>query len=143
MKLRHASDADIPLLAELNHQLIQDERAPNPMSVPELVQRLRAWLSGDYRAVVFELAAEPVAYALFRPSETDVYLRQFFVSRAHRRRGIGRQAIEVFREQIVSPNQALSLEVFDHNEVAIAFWQAAGFEQFAISYRINARRAGV
>ena len=143
MKLRYASDEDIPLLAELNHQLIQDERAPNPMSVRELAERMRAWLSTDYRAVIFELAAEPIAYALFRSSEEGVYLRQFFVSRAHRRRGVGRRAIETFREQIVSPDQALSLEVLIHNEAGIAFWQAVGFEQHAVSFRIGPKRATV
>jgi GNAT superfamily N-acetyltransferase len=143
MKLRYASDEDIPLLAELNHQLIQDERAPNPMSVRELAEQMRGWLSGDYRAVVFELAAEPIAYALFRSSEEGIYLRQFFVSRAHRRRGIGRRAIEAFREQVVSQDQVLSLEVFVHNEVGIAFWQAVGFGQHTLSFRIGPKRAVV
>lgn len=143
MKHRYASDEDIPLLADLNHQLIQDERAPNPMSVRELAERMRAWLHGDYRAVFFELAAETVAYALFRSSEEGLYLRQFFVSRAHRRRGIGRQAIEIFREQVVSPDQALSLEVFVHNEAGIAFWQAVGFEQHTLSFRIGPKRVAV
>jgi GNAT superfamily N-acetyltransferase len=143
MKLRYASGEDIPLLAELNHQLIQDEVAPTPMSVHDLAERMRAWLSGDYRAVVFELAAEPVAYALFRSSEEGVYLRQFFVSRAHRRRGVGRRAIEIFREQVVSSDQILSLEVFVHNEAGIAFWQAVGFEQHTLSFRIGPKQAAV
>ncbi len=135
MKLRYATDEDIPLLAELNHQLIQDEKAPNPMSVRELAERMRAWLHGDYRAVFFELAAETVAYALFRSSEEGLYLRQFFVSRAHRRRGIGRQAIEIFREQVVPSGQILSLEVLVHNEDGIAFWRALGFREHALSFQ--------
>ena len=137
MKLRYASEEDITLLAELSHQLIQDERAPNPMSVPELADRMRTWLRGDYQAVIFELSAKPVAYALFRPSEENLYLRQFFVSRGHRRQGIGRRAIQLFREQVVSPGQALSLEVFVHNEAGIAFWRALGFRQHALSFRID------
>jgi ribosomal protein S18 acetylase RimI-like enzyme len=143
MKLRYASDEDIQLLAELNHQLIQDERVPNPMSVRELAERMRAWLGGDYRPVVFELAAEPIAYALFRTSEEGIYLRQFYVSRANRRRGVGRRAIEIFREQVVSSDQALSLEVFVHNEAGVAFWQAVGFEQHTLSFRIGPKRADV
>ena len=62
---------------------------------------------------------------------------------AHRRRGVGRRAIETFREQIVSPDQALSLEVLIHNEAGIAFWQAVGFEQHAVSFRIGPKRATV
>jgi ribosomal protein S18 acetylase RimI-like enzyme len=135
VKLRYASAEDIPLLAELSHQLIQDERASNPVSVAELSTRMRAWLQGEYRAVIFERASEPVAYALFRPSEEGLYLRQFFVDRAHRGQGVGRRAIELFREQVVPSGQPLLLEVLVHNEGAIAFWQRLGFRQHALSFR--------
>jgi ribosomal protein S18 acetylase RimI-like enzyme len=135
VKLRYASAEDIPLLAELNHQLIQDERASNPMSVAELSTRMYAWLQGEYRAVIFERGSEPVAYALFRPSEEGLYLRQFFVGRAHREQGVGRRAIELFREQVVPAGQPLSLEVLVHNEGAIAFWRRLGFRQHALSFR--------
>ncbi len=141
MKLRYAAAEDVPLLAELNHQLIQDECAPNPMSVSELSVRLRAWLRGDYQAVIFEVVSEPVAYALFRTSEEGLYLRQFYVVRHHRRQGIGRRAFHLFREEVVSPGQSLSLEVLVRNEEGIAFWQALGFREHAISFRIESQRA--
>jgi ribosomal protein S18 acetylase RimI-like enzyme len=137
VKLRYTSAEDIPLLAELNHQLIQDERASNPMSVAELSARMRAWLQGEYRAVIFERASEPVAYALFRPSEEGLFLRQFFVDRAHRRQGVGRRAIELFREQVVPSGQPLLLDVLVNNEGAIAFWRRLGFRQHALSFRID------
>ncbi len=135
MKHRYASDEDIPLLAEQNYQLIQDERAPNPMSVCELSTRMQGWLDGEYRAIIFERRSEPVAYALFRPSEEGLYLRQFFVCRAHRRQGVGRRAIELLREQVVPTGQILSLEVLVHNEDGIAFWRALGFREHALSFQ--------
>lgn len=135
MKLRYASEEDVRLLAELNHQLIEDERASNPMSVAELSTRMRTWLHGEYRAVIFERASAPVAYALFRRSDEGLYLRQFFVSRAHRRQGVGRRAVELLREQVIPPGQTLSLEVLVHNEDGIAFWRALGFQQHALSFR--------
>ncbi len=52
--------------------------------------------------------------------------------------GIGRRAIHLFREEVVLPGQALSLEVLYHNEEGIAFWQALGFRRHAISFRIEA-----
>jgi ribosomal protein S18 acetylase RimI-like enzyme len=137
VKIRYTSEEDIPLLAELNHQLIQDERASNPMSVADLSTRMRAWLQSEYRAVIFERASKPVAYALFRSSEEGLYLRQFFVDRAHRRQGVGRLAIELFREQVVPSGQSLSLEVLANNEGAIAFWRQLGFRQHALSFRID------
>jgi ribosomal protein S18 acetylase RimI-like enzyme len=135
VKLRYASDEDVPLLAELNHQLIQDERAPNPMSVVELSDRMREWLQGDYRAVIFEHSSTPVAYALLRPSNEGTYLRQFFVHRAHRRRGLGQRAIELLRERVVPAGEPLSLEVLVHNQEGIAFWRALGFREHALSFR--------
>ncbi len=71
-----ATADDCPLLAELNHQLIQDEGHRNRMRVAELERRMRDWLAGDYRAVLFEERSEVVAYALFRELPDEIYLRQ-------------------------------------------------------------------
>ena len=38
-----ATEADLPLLAEMNRRLIEDEGSENPMTVAELQQRMRAW----------------------------------------------------------------------------------------------------
>lgn len=35
-------------------QLIQDEGHRNRMTVAELEQRMRGWIAGEYRAVIFE-----------------------------------------------------------------------------------------
>jgi hypothetical protein len=55
MRYHLANDLDLPLLAEWNRQLIQDEGHRNPMTVAELQARMQGWLAGEYRAVVFEL----------------------------------------------------------------------------------------
>lgn len=89
MDFRFATPDDVSLLAELNHQLIEDEGSANSMSVAELASRMLRWLEADYRAVLFEVSAEPVAYLLYRPSEDGIYVRQLFVCRGHRRRGYG------------------------------------------------------
>jgi hypothetical protein len=54
MKYRQATLNDSSLLAKLNHQLIRDEGHRNPMTVPELENRMRGWLSTDYEAIIFE-----------------------------------------------------------------------------------------
>ena len=137
MKLRHASKDDLRLLAELNRQLIQDEQAQNPMSLCELQERMSRWLASEYRAVIFEVASEPVAYALYRPSEEGLYLRQFFVIRDRRRQGLGRQAIELFRLQVLPSGTALVLEVLVNNEAGINFWRSLGFREHAITFRAS------
>ncbi|HIF94882.1 MAG TPA: GNAT family N-acetyltransferase [Myxococcales bacterium] len=136
MKLRFAESKDIALLSQLNHELIEDERAPNPMSIDELNQRMTTWLEGDYRAVIFELESSDVAYALYREEKDGLYLRQFYVVRDRRRQGIGQTAIELFREQVVGSGQTLTLEVFSHNETGIVFWRALGFQEHSIAFRI-------
>ena len=138
MHARLASLDDVPLLAELNRQLIEDERAANAMSLAELEARMRAWLEGEYRAALFDVAGETVAYALFRPSDDGIYVRQFFVSRSQRRKGHGRRAIRLLREQMLSTGQTLELDVLVHNDGGLAFWRALGFREHALSFRIRA-----
>jgi ribosomal protein S18 acetylase RimI-like enzyme len=135
VRIREATAADLPLLARLNRELIEDQRSSNPMTLAELEERMRGWLGGEYRAVFFELD-EVVAYALFRPAEGGIHLRQFFVLRSFRRRGIGRGAIEAFRRRYVPAGAAVTLEVLVHNETGIAFWRALGFEEHALSLRL-------
>jgi ribosomal protein S18 acetylase RimI-like enzyme len=137
VNLRFASLQDVPLLAELNRQLIEDERASNAMSIAELEARMRAWLEGEYRAALFEVAAETVAYALFRPTDEGIYLRQFFVARSQRRKGHGRRAIRLLREQLLQTGQTLELDVLVHNDIGLAFWRALGFREHALSFRVR------
>ena len=53
MEYWHAAESDLGLLAEWNHQLIQDDCQRDPMTVQELRERMAGWLSGEYEAVVF------------------------------------------------------------------------------------------
>ena len=61
MKHRFGTESDLNLLAEWNHQLIRDEGHRNPMTIAQLRERMRGWLAGEYKAVLFDKAAEPVA----------------------------------------------------------------------------------
>jgi GNAT superfamily N-acetyltransferase len=80
MQDRLATAEDCPTLAELKFQLIHDEGHRNLMTLAQLEERMRSWLtSGEYWAVLFEENHEVGAYALFRETDAEVYLRQFFV----------------------------------------------------------------
>src|SRR6266481_3715665 len=127
MTFRPATPDDCALLARLNHELIRDEGHRNPMTVPELDQRMRGWLAGEYQAVIYEDAGEVVAYALFREEPEEIYLRQLFVVRHNRRRGIGRRAVEILRSQLWPKDKRLTVEVLVSNENAVAFWRAVGY----------------
>lgn len=132
MRWRRATVGDAPLLADMNRQLREDE-APlaEPLRV-DFESRMLGWLSGEYSAVLFELNAVPVAYALWRDHEgRGVYLRQFFVARDRRRQGLGRRAIELLVSEVLPPGTDVTLEVLDQNPTGLAFWRALGFCSYA------------
>jgi len=126
---RIATAADVAQLASWNQQLIEDEGHDNPMSLEQLVARMRTWLANEYQAVVFEEPATPtpVAYALFRNAPEWIHLRQFFVTRDRRRRGIGARAVALLRDAVFPPDKAVIVEAMAWNHAALSFWRAAGF----------------
>ena len=136
MTFRAATLDDCSQLAELNHQLIRDEGHRNPMSVSELEQRMRGWLSTEYRAVVYEDAGEVVAYALFREQAEEIYLRQLFVVRHRRSQGIGRRFVEILKSQVWPKAKRLTVEVLVANKRAVSFWRSVGYADYALSLEI-------
>lgn len=106
------------------------------MSVPQLEQRMRDWLNSEYRAVLFEEDREVVAYALFQDQPDQIYLRQLFVARHKRRRGFGREAVQILRSRIWRKNKRLTVEVLVANESAVAFWRAVGYVDYAVTLEI-------
>lgn len=131
-----ASVHDALLLAAMNRELITDERHRNPMSDAQLVERMRGWLAdtGDcgYRAVIFECDGKSAGYALYRDETDHVYLRQFYVARTHRRRGIGRVALTWLWEHRWRDVPHISVDVLIGNAAGIAFWRAAGFQDYCL-----------
>jgi predicted acetyltransferase len=116
--------------------LIHDEGHRNPMTVSQLEQRMRDWLAGEYRAVIFETEGDVVAYALFCEQQEEIYLRQFFVVRHQRRRGFGRQAVEILRSAIWPTNKRLTVQVLVANQGAVGFWRVLGYVDYALTLEI-------
>ena len=106
------------------------------MNVPELEERMRGWIEGEHQAVIFEEGGREVAYALFRGDEKEIYLRQLFVVREHRRRGYGREALRILREQIWPRDKRLTVEVLVRNPAAVAFWRAVGYSDYSLTLEI-------
>jgi len=136
MKFRPATVNDCPLLAELNHQLIRDEGHRNPMTVPELEQRMRGWLANGYQTVIYEDAGEIVAYALYSEQSQYIHLRHLFVVRHRRRQGIGLKVVKSLRSQIWPQGKRLTVDVLVANERGVAFWRAAGYKDYCITLEI-------
>ena len=106
------------------------------MSISELEQRMRGWLASEYVAVIFEKDGEVVAHALYWEQPAEIYLRQLFVVRNHRRKGIGRKAIEILRTKIWPAGKRLTVDVLVQNTVATAFWRAVGYKEYCLTLEI-------
>ncbi|MEX0716748.1 MAG: GNAT family N-acetyltransferase [Planctomycetaceae bacterium] len=137
---REASDTDVGLLAEWNHQLIHDEGHRNAMTVDQLAGRMKKWLAGDYRAIIFFIDA-PVAYTLFKEDATTIHLRQFFIRRDRRRTGVGRSAIDILRREIWPSSVRLTVDVLCHNGGGIAFWRNVGYRDYCLTLEIEPIRS--
>lgn len=138
MTYRLATQEDCRLLADLNQQLLQDERHRNRfMTLPQLEERMYRFLTGEYRGVIFEHAGEVVAYALFQEHAEEIYLRQLFVARDRRRRGFGRQAVGLLRSDIWPCNKRLTVDVLVQNSVAVSFWRSVGFQDYLLGLEIT------
>ena len=142
MQWREATDTDIPLLARMNARLIEDEGHQNPMNISQLEGRMQQWLTGQYRAIIFDDRGAPAAYALFRPADDGwdgegVYLRQFFVERELRRNGVGRSAIELLRNEVWGKDARVTLETLVHNRTAQEFFKSVGFREYCIAFELR------
>ena len=137
MEWRYALLGDCPTLAKLNRQLIQDEGHRNPMTVWQLEERMRGWLSsGEYQAVLFFQQGELVAYALYKETDDEIYLRHFFVVRGRRRQGIGRAAIGKLFTEIWPQEKRLTVSVLTENTAGVSFWRAMGFRDYSLMLEI-------
>lgn len=140
LEYRIADAGDLDVLIEWNRQLIEDEASRNPMSVAELRKRMADWLeTSEYRAVLFYREHLPVAYALYAEKDDEIYLRQFFVAREHRRRGHGRNAMDLLKSEIWPPGKSLTVDVLTDNTGAYTFWRECGYEADYIHMRQSAR----
>lgn len=136
LRHRRAVGADACLLGAMNQRLIQDEGHRNPMTLPELQERMRGWLEGEYSAVIFDDAAGVAAYALFRDEPEQIFLRHLYVERDRRRRGYGLEAIQILRRNVWPADKRVTLDVLIANHAAISFWKKAGFREYCLTLEI-------
>ena len=126
MEIVRAELRDADILAELNQELIEDEQHPNPMCIAQLTERMRGWLTTDYICYMAKEKGSIVAYCLYRDDESHYYMRQLYVDRAHRRKGIATRLLDWLYENVWM-DKKVRLDVLAHNADAVAFYQRYGF----------------
>ncbi|MBI1355003.1 MAG: GNAT family N-acetyltransferase [Acidobacteria bacterium] len=129
MDYRYAEIADIPTLAVAEERFLADVTASEIPSRAAIEERWRERLEGDHRAVLFEDEGEPLAYALYVPTAVGVTVEQLFVWRERRRQGLGREMIELLREEIWSPTVRVAIDVTHTNTTGRAFLASVGFAE--------------
>lgn len=141
---RTANPDDIPLLARMNHALIQDEGSENPMDIDELAERMRDFLAGEYRAVIFLHDGEIIGYCLYRVEDGyggqhGIYVRQYYIAPEYRRQGLGKRAFLMLAEDLFSGVKDITLDVLDGNLTGRAFWESVGFVPYSRHMRLKTR----
>ena len=132
-----ATDADIPQLAELNRQLMEDEAHPYPLPIEALRDRMARWIDGEYQVLVFRRGGRIAGYAVWRVEDRGAYLRHFFICRDQRRAGLGRAALILLRRDHLPKDLPLQIEATVWNADAIAFWHAIGFKDFSLAMELK------
>lgn len=122
--LHSANVDDVPILALMNKHLIEDEGSTNPMTLPQLEERMRGWVKyGEYSIILISMDNQPVGYTVYlQTEENTLHIRQFFIKRKYRRQGIGKTVID-----LIAMNTNLTLDVLVTNPSGKAFWEKLGF----------------
>lgn len=114
-------------LATLNRQLIEDEGHSNSMSEGELTDRMRGWLSSEYRCFGVVAECRVLAYCLYRDAGDFYYIRQLFTARDARKRGYA-SSLLVHLEEKVLTDKPIRLDVLAGNSEAQKFYLAKGYQ---------------
>lgn len=141
--LRHATLTDVPVLAEMNRMLREDELSPRTKDLAWLAERMREWISNQlYTVIVMERGEEIIGYVSFRsepdlvnPNQQNLFLRQFFIKPVYRRRGIGQAMFNRVEKEFFPQGVNITLEVLNGNIQGRSFWEALGFQAFSVTYR--------
>ena len=133
MHIQKCTIADVPTLAKLNKQLIDDEKSNNFMSISELENRMREFLKTDYVAYFFIKNSKIIGYALLKATVEPVYLRQFLIDREYREQHYGKQVFQMLMQHLEIDK--IDIEILPWNQIGYSFWKSCGFKELSISMR--------
>jgi RimJ/RimL family protein N-acetyltransferase len=121
------TNKDVELLANMNKQLIEDEKANNLMDISQLENRMKGFLNNGYKAFFFINDKKIIGYALCDMTKEPIYLRQFFINREERRKHYGKNAFNKLLEKLEVDK--IEIDVLKWNEAGIKFWEKIGFKE--------------
>jgi GNAT superfamily N-acetyltransferase len=142
--IRPANETDLPLLAQMNKRLIEDEGSRNPISIDQLAERMRGWVLGDWEVKLFARDGNVVGYAVHQtrrdeyfPDHTIVYLRQFYIEREMRGQGLGTAAFRALTSEHFPPDCRVVIDALAMNPRGYDFWRHVGFEPYCTTMHLR------
>ncbi len=142
--IRAATESDLPILARMNKYLIEDEGSRNPKSVVELQHRMSEWLQGDWNVELLVDEETIVGYAVYQfrkdeyyPDKTAVYLRQFFIDRDKRNKGLGNLAFKTLAQTRFPTGCTIVIDALASNPRGYKFWSKLGFQPYCTTMHLQ------
>lgn len=140
LTIRQAEEIDLPILARMNQELIEDEGGATAMTIAELETRMSRLLGEGFVAVLFERLSEPVGYAVYRITPQFVYLRQFFIGRNYRGNGYGTESFQRLLADEWGNVASVQVDVHEENKIGKSFWERLGFEPKLVRMELETAR---
>jgi ribosomal protein S18 acetylase RimI-like enzyme len=83
------------------------------------------WRPNDTRIITLD--GQEIGWVEFRRTGDELFLKQFYISPGHQRRGIGSQVLQLLREEQRGSAKSMALFVLKNNP-AFRFYERHGFE---------------
>jgi len=121
----------------MNRRLIEDEGSRNPMSLAELQNRMGEWLRDEWQIELFVDEDAAVGYAVYQfrrdvyeLNKVVVYLRQLYIERDRRSRGLGSRAVKLLAQTRFPAGCRIEVDVLASNPRGARFWSQVGFQPY-------------
>ena len=134
MELIKATIKDIEILTKMNIQLRADEKIDNIMTEDEVKNRIIGFIEGnDYEIYILKDNISVYGYALINVIKNPNYLRQIYIGKEFRRKGLGKIFInEIMKKLKVNE---IDVEVLVWNDKALKFYEDFGFKRRYLGLR--------
>ena len=136
--IRKADPADVALLAQMNHRLVTDQGSVSTYSLQKFAQRFEEWLrTGEWQVDVVVEKEQIVGYAVYQErrdyyceDKKVTYLRQFYIDRQYRGKGVGREALMTLVRTRFPKDMEVAVDVVASNPGGREYWSKMGFSPY-------------
>lgn len=74
-----------------------------------------------------------MGYCVYRKEKDFLYIRQLYIERTYRRKGLGLKALRILRKTVWKKCPLLRMDVLVKNGPGVRFWRMAGFKDYCLT----------